>query len=157
MEKLIHVLEGEWDTEDTNEPNSPTGLRTTAHSLETFCPGPARLSLVEEFRSKDPGDPLMGLGVFWWEQALHGIHVLWCDNDTPENSCRLLAGVGTWQGDDFILTDVHHEMNHQFYRREIWSALTTDSFTQTIFQGESKDTMRKLLTIKAHRIARPIP
>jgi hypothetical protein len=109
MEQLIRVLEGDWDTEDTYEPNGPAASRTTAHSLETFRPGPARLSLIEEFRSKDPGDPSRGLGVFWWEQASHGIHVLWCDNDTPGTGCRLLAGVSIWQGSDFVLTDIRRE------------------------------------------------
>jgi hypothetical protein len=90
-EQLIRLLEGDWDTEDTYESNGPTALRTTAHSLETFRPGPARLSLIEEFRSKDPGDRSVGLGVFWWEHGSPGIHVLWCDNDTPGNGCRFAA------------------------------------------------------------------
>jgi hypothetical protein len=157
MERLIRALAGEWDTEDTFEPDGSTGGRTTAHSLETFRPGPNRLSLIEEYRGKDPGDRSRGLGVFWWEEASGGIHVLWCDNGTPESGCRLLSELGIWQSNNFVLTDVHRAANNELYRREVWSDLAADSFTQTIFQGESMDTMRKFLTIKAHRTNRLFP
>jgi len=151
MEKLIAALSGEWATEDTykGDDQTPTGRRK--RSRESYRVGPTRLSLIEEYHGENALGKSWATGIFWWDQEAKGIHVLWCDSEAVDMGCRVLAGIGKWEGEDFVLTDQHGGSGKRVFTREVWSDLKRDSFTQTIYQGDSADNVEKVLTIKAAR------
>jgi hypothetical protein len=151
MERLIAALSGEWATEDTykKEDQIPTGRRK--HSRESYRVGPAHLSLIEEYHGEDALGMSWATGILWWDHEAKGVHVLWCDSDAVDMGCRVLPGIGKWEGDDFVLTDQHSDSGKRVFTREVWSKLKHDSFTQTIYHGASADNLEKVLTIKAVR------
>jgi hypothetical protein len=151
MEKLIVALSGEWTTEDTyvGDDQTPTGRRK--RSRESYRFGPARLSLIEEYHGEDALGKSWATGIFWWDRDAKGVHVLWCDSQAVDMGCRVLRGIGKWEGDDFVMMDQHGDSGKRVFTREVWSDLKRDSFTQTIYQGASPDHLEKVLTIKAAR------
>jgi hypothetical protein len=151
MEKLLAALSGEWATEDTFEyaDQIPTGRRK--RSRESYRVGPARLSLIEEYHGEDALGKSWATGIFWWDHEAKGVHVLWCDSQAIDMGCRVLQGIGKWEGDDFVLMDQYGDSGKRVFTREVWSDLKRNSFTQTIYQGASPDNLKKVLTIKAAR------
>jgi hypothetical protein len=151
MEKLIAALSGEWVTEDTYEGDAQTPTRRRKSSRESYRAGPARLSLIEEYHGENALGKSWATGIFWWDHEAKGVHVLWCDSEAVDMGCRVLPGIGKWEGDDFVLTDQHANSGKRVFTREVWSDLKRDSFTQTIYQGASADNLEMVLTIKAAR------
>ena len=148
MERLIVALAGEWTTEDTYEA-SASGPRLE-HARENYRAGPAHLSLIEEYGEESTVKP-WGTGILWWDDKAQGVHVLWCDSDALGRGCRVLSGIGKWEGNDFVQTDVNDASGKQVFSREVWSDLKRDSFTQTVYQGAAADKLEKILTIRATR------
>jgi hypothetical protein len=151
MERLIVALAGEWTTEDTYEASDHTSRPRLEHAREIYREGPARLSLIEEYRGEDSAGKPWGTGIYWWEDKAQGVHVLWCDTDALDRGCRILSGIGKWEGDDFVQTDVNDASGKRIYGREVWSDFKHDSFTQTVYQGATADKLQKILTIRATR------
>jgi hypothetical protein len=151
MEKLINALSGEWATEDTYEGDDQTPAGRLKRSRESYRAGPARLSLIEEYHGENALGKSWATGIFWWDHEAKGVHVLWCDSDAVDMGCRVLPGIGKWEGDHFVLVDQHGGSGQRVFTREVWSDLKPDSFTQTIYQGASADNLKKVLTIRAAR------
>jgi hypothetical protein len=151
MEKLIAALSGEWTTEDTYEADDQTPTGRRKRSRESYRAGPARLSLIEEYHGDNALGKSWATGIFWWDHEANGVHVLWYDSEAVDMDCRVLRGIGKWEGADFVLTAQHGDSGKRVFTREIWSDLRRDSFTQTIYQGASADNLEKVLTIKAAR------
>jgi hypothetical protein len=151
MERLIVALAGEWTTEDTYEASDRASGPRLEHARESYRVGPARLSLIEEYHGEDSAGQPWSTGIFWWDDKAQGVHVLWCDSDAPGRGCRVLSGIGKWEGNDFVQTDVNGALGKQVFGREVWSDLKRDSFTQTIYKGAAADKLEKILTIRATR------
>jgi hypothetical protein len=151
MEKLIAALSGEWATADTYEGDDETPTGRRRRSRESYRVGPARLSLIEEYHGENANGKSWATGIFWWDHEAKGVHVLWCDSEAVDMGCRVLPGIGKWEGTDFVLTDQHGDSGKRVFTKEVWSYLKRDSFTQTIYQGASADSLKKVLTIKAVR------
>jgi hypothetical protein len=151
MEKLIVALSGEWTTEDTYEGDDQTPTGRRKRSQESYRVGPGRLSLLEEYHGENALGKPWATGIFWWDNEAKGVHVLWCDSQAVDMGCRVLQGIGKWQGDDFVMMDQHGDSGKRVFTREVWSDLKRDSFTQTIYQGALPDNLEKVLTIKAAR------
>jgi hypothetical protein len=149
MERLIVALAGEWTTEDTDEA-SASG-RLLEHARENYRAGPARLSLIEEYHGEESTVKRWGTGILWWDDKAQGVHVLWCDSDALVTGCRVLSGIGKWESNDFVQTDVNDAAGKRVFSREVWSDFKRDSFTQTIYQGAAADKLQKILTIRATR------
>lgn len=101
MERLIVALAGEWTTEDTYEAGDHASRPRLGHARETYRVGPARLSLIEEYHGEDSAGQPWATGILWWDEKAHGVHVLWCDSDTLDRGCRVLSGIGKWEGNDY--------------------------------------------------------
>jgi hypothetical protein len=149
IERLIAALTGEWTTEDTYEA-SASGPRL-GHGREDYRAGPARLSLLEDYHGEEGTVKPWSTGIFWWDGKARGVHVLWCDSDGLHRGCRVLSGLGKWEGSDFVQTDVNDASGKRIYGREVWSDFKHDSFTQTVYQGATADKLQKILTIRATR------
>jgi hypothetical protein len=151
MERLIVALAGEWTTEDSYESSDRASRPRVEHAREIYREGPARLSLIEEYHGEDSAGQSWATGIFWWDDKAQGVHVLWCDSDAVDRGCRVLSGIGKWEGNDFVQTDVNGASGKQVFGREVWSDLKRDSFRQTVYQGAAADKLEKILTIRATR------
>jgi hypothetical protein len=48
---------------------------------------------------------------------------------------------------------VHEVSGKQVFEKEIWSSFTPNSFSQMLYVGDSRDTLKLYMTIKAKRVA----
>jgi hypothetical protein len=151
MDRLIIALAGEWTTEDSYEASDRASRPRVEHARENYRAGPGRLSLIEEYHGEDRAGQPWAMGIFWWDDKAQGVHVLWCDSDAVDRGCRVFSGIGKWEGNDFVQTDVNGASGKQVFGREVWSDLKRDSFTQTVYQGAAADKLEKTLTIRATR------
>lgn len=153
MGRLIHALAGEWSTEETYEPSDllPKGGR--GHSRDTYRIGPARMSLIEEYHGDGAAGKSWGIGTIWWESGADGFHVVRCDSYALDRGCRVSSELGKWEGDAYVQADAHEVSGKRVFEKEVWSDFTANSYTQTLYLGDSADRLKRFLTIKAKRVA----
>ena len=60
--------------------------------------------------------------------------------------------MGNWDGADYVATDEHEVSGKPVFEKEVWSDFTPNSFTQTLYVGDSPDKLKRFMTIKAKRI-----
>ena len=157
MERLIHALAGEWSTEETYEPSDLTPKGGSGHSRDSYRVGPARLSLIEEYHGDGVAGKSWGIGTIWWDAAAQGFHFVWCDSFALDKGCRFSSHLGSWDGSDYVATDEHEVSGKNAFEKEVWSDFTSNSFRQTLYVGDSPDTLKRFMTIRAKRIMKRQP
>jgi hypothetical protein len=152
MERLIDALAGEWSTEIIYEPSEQIPQGGSGRSRDSYHVGPARSSLIEEYHAEGAGGKSWGTGVFWWDDRAHGFRFVWCDSFAIDVGCRVSSNLGNWDVDTFVATDSHEVSGKLVFEKEVWSSFTPNSFSQTLYVGDSRDNLKLYMTIKAKRI-----
>lgn len=150
MERLVKALAGTWSITLNVEPNEHMPKGGVGKGEEIWKPGPGGLSLIEEYHSTGDEGEMSGLGVFWPGSQPSTMQVVWCDSTKP-NGCGLMKGGARWQGSRVVLEDESQADGRKVIFREVFSDMSLNSFTQTLYQGESADDLKTFLTIKATR------
>jgi hypothetical protein len=119
---------------------------------EVWRPGPGGLSLVEEFQAGVGDREFSGLGLIWWETQAQGYRVIWCGSANPRG-CVVMSKLASWENDEFVVRDEFERAGRKVVYREVFSGFTPDSFTQTIYEGESGGELKRTLTIHAAKVA----
>jgi hypothetical protein len=154
IERLIHALSGEWSAEEVYDPSDLLPAGGKGRSRDSYRAGPARLSVVEEYHGDGVTGKSWGTGIIWWEAQDHGFHFIWCDSYALDRGCIVSSQQGTWNGDDFVLTNVRQVSGKQVFEREVWSSITPNSFVQTLYVGEAPDKFKRFVTITARRVVK---
>jgi hypothetical protein len=152
MKRLIDALAGEWSTKITYEPSEQMPQGGSGLSRDSYRVGPARSSLIEEYHAEGAQGKSWGTGVFWWDEPANGFRFVWCDSFAIDAGCRVSSGLGNWNGDTLVMIDSHEVSGKPVFEKEVWSSFTPGSFSQTLFAGDSRDTLKLSMTIKAKRI-----
>jgi hypothetical protein len=155
MERLLIALAGEWSTEIIYEPSEQVPQGGTGRSRDSYRVGPARTSLVQEYHADGAGGRSWGTGIFWWDDKAQGFRFVWCDSFVVDAGCRVSSDLSNWDGDSFVVTDTHEESGKRVVEREVWSSFAPNSFSQTLYVGDSRDALKKYMMIKATRVGRP--
>ena len=154
MEQLIDALAGEWSTDIIYEPRKDLPQGGSGRSRDSYRVGPARSSLVEEYHANGAGGRSWGTGVIWWDKQAQGFRFVWCDSFAIDAGCRVSSELGNWKGDTFVMTDSHEVLGKPVFEKEVWSSFTPSSFRQTLYVGDSRDSLELYMTINAKRIQR---
>jgi len=64
-----------------------------------------------------------------------------------------MSKLAQWEGDQFAIRDEYERDGKKIAYREVFSAFTSNSFTQTIYEGESGGELKRKLRIHAVRVA----
>jgi hypothetical protein len=67
----------------------------------------------------------------------------------------VLSEPGKWDGNAFVITDVHQDSGKPVFEMEVWSNFTPNSFSQTLYVGDSRDKLKRFMTIQAKRVTKP--
>lgn len=151
LEKLIRSLAGEWSTDETYEPSEFLPKGGKGHSIDSYRPGPAHLSLIEEYHSKGDAGDSSGIGIIWWDAEAERFSFVWCDSYTVDRGCRVSSQSGSWEGNSYVQTDEHTVSGKRLFEREVWSNFTPNSFTQTLYVGDAPERVKRFVTIEAKR------
>ncbi len=155
MENLIRVLAGEWSSAVIYDSSDSFPKGGSGHSRDSYRIGPGRLSLIQEYHGDGADEKSWGVGAIWWDAKVPGFRIVWCDSFALDAGCRLLSEPGKWEGDAFVATDVHEVSGRPVFEKEVWSDFTPNSFSQTLYVGDARDTLKRFMTIKAKRVTKP--
>jgi hypothetical protein len=136
MQHFAQSLTGNWSIEFTANPSDTLPKGGVGHGSEEWKPGPGGLSFIEEYHSVGDEGEITGRGVYWWDEHLNRIEVLWCANYLP-SGCEIVSDGGSWDGDRLILKNRWESAGKAHFVKEVFSDFSQTSFTQTIYQGES--------------------
>lgn len=117
---------------------------------EGFYVGPGGLSLIEEYYSTGDEGEVSGLGVFWRGHQLSTTQVVWCDSTNP-SGCAVMKNGAKWDGGQLVIEDESEVDGKRATFREVFSDITENSFTQTLYQGHFAPDLRPFVTIHATR------
>ena len=151
MQKLVNVFVGTWSLSETYEPNEWMPNGGVGQGQQIWRAGPGGRSLMEEYHSTNPNGDISGLSVTWWDDEAQGYRAIWCDSSNP-GGCVVMAKLAKWEGDQFVLADQFERNGKKFTFKEIVSDITSTSFTQTQYLGESSEELAKLMTIRAVKV-----
>ncbi len=159
MLQLIHSLAGDWSTEIIYEPSQQFPRGGSGRSRDSYRAGPSHASLIEEYHGDGAGGKTWGTGIIWWDAKAAGFHFVWCDSFALDEGCRVSSQLGNWEGDAYVATDVHEVSGKPVFEKEVWSSITPNSFIQMLYVGDSRDSLKLYMTIKARRVvhAEPAP
>jgi len=153
---LAKALTGEWSLSVKFEPNSsaPNGLTNTGE--ETWRPGPGGFTLLEEEHLRMPEGDLFLLGILWWNTATKSLHGMECQNLLPY-TCYVKGAQNditmNWDGKQFVIDEIEtSKSGKKSVWHEVWSDITSNSFTQTGEYGEPGGPRKRLFTIHATRV-----
>jgi Protein of unknown function (DUF1579) len=153
MQRLTNMLAGRWSIGQVFEPRGGMPKGVVGKGTEVWRPGPGSLSLIEELQTRVGDREFSGLGVIWWDTQAQGYRVIWCGSANPRG-CVVMSKLAQWEGDQFVVGDEFERDGRKVVYREVFSDVTPDSFTQTIYEGESEGELKRKLTIHAAKVAR---
>ena len=144
--KLLGIFGGTWSIAEMYDPSDSMPHGGTGSGQEIWHAGPGERSVIEEYRSTSS----TGFGLGWWEAESAGFRLNWCSDDDP-HGCTRLSEVATWQANTWVVRHTGRENGQDFEFKEVFSDITPNSFTQTLYQGPPGK-LRRFLTIKATRV-----
>ena len=157
IKKLVKAFSGTWSIAIKIEPNEGKPKGGSGQGEEVWRPGPGGLSLIEEYHSTGDEGEFSGLGVAWWDKDARRYQVMWCDS-TSRAGCIVMKHGAKWEGNQVVAMDDSETAGKKVTFKEVFSDITENSFTQTLYQGESGRDLKQLLTILATRKnAPPVP
>ena len=154
IEKLVKAFSGTWSIVIKIEPNERLPKGGGGHGEETWRPGPAGLSLIEEYHSTGDEGEQFGLGVIWWDKDAQRYSITWCDNGNPAG-CAVVKHGANWERNQVVVMDESENAGKKLVFKEVFSDITESSFTQTLYQGELSSDLKLLLKITATRKTTP--
>lgn len=156
IEKLLRALEGTWSIKeelvaDSTSPNGATGTGTIV-----WRRGPGGFSVIEDYHSKQGGQDVTGMGVFWWDEAAQGYRTIWCDSTNP-GGCISFKNVVRWDGSRLELVEDYEVNGKKLTFKEIFDHISPSTFTQTLYGGETGKELKIDQTIEATKSSSGTP
>lgn len=148
MQRLFNAFLGTWSVTEKLEPSETMPDGGAGQGEEVYRSGPGSGCITEEIHLNEGSHKISGLGVVWWDQTAQGYKTLWCSSKNA-NGCTMMAHLGKWEGDQWVLGHEFERDGKKFVFKEVFSAITLTSFTQTLYQGEAGKELKRLLTIYA--------
>jgi hypothetical protein len=151
IERLLRELSGTWSITEEFAPATGSPKGKTGQGTIIWRPGPGGYSAVEEYRSKQGDEEISGLGEFWWDEAAHGYHTIWCDSTNP-TGCIDFKNVARWEKSDLVLQEDYEVKGRRYTFKEVFGNITDDSFTQTLYGGDAGGSLKVDQVIHGKRV-----
>src|SRR5581483_4571290 len=140
LQSLTEALSGEWSLTVKFEPSpsAPNGLSNTGE--ESWRPGAAGFTLLEEEHLRTPEGDLSLLGIVWWNTRNKSFHGMECQNLLPY-TCDVKGALNditmSWDGKQFVIDEMEtSNSGKKSVWHEVWSDITPTSFVQTGDYGD---------------------
>lgn len=149
--RLLHELSGTWSISEELAPDASSPKRKVGKGTIIWRPGPGGFSAVEEYRSQQGDEEITGLGAFWWDEAAHGYHTIWCDSTNP-GGCIDFKNTARWEGETLVLQEDYDVHGKKYAFKEVFGDITSDTFTQTLYGGEAGGPLKIDEVIRARKV-----
>lgn len=148
IDKLAAALGGSWSIQITLPESTSKPKGSDGHGEERFYRGPGGHSFIERYHSNGTEGKIIGLGIFWPNETGKEYRILWCDNKAAAG-CIPMSGGGKWEGGDLVLRQHFEQDGKQVELKEVFSKITSDSFTQTLFEKQGDGEWKTTVIIEA--------
>lgn len=154
IRSLTAALSGRWSTTEKYDAMFMTPKGGTGAGEQIFRPGPGGFTVLENYHSKTPAGELFGFGLIWWDQT-KGLQHMWCINVYP-TGCQMFPAPPQpgpkWDGKRLVLHMEDEQQGKKMIWHEVFSDITSTSYTQTVDIGESPNQLKRWLTIHAKKV-----
>jgi hypothetical protein len=153
IEKMLRAFEGAWTIKEKFAPDAGSPNGATSAGQIVWRAGPGRFSVIEEYRSKRESAEVMGLGVFWWDEAAQGYRTIWCESTNP-GGCISFKNVARWDGPQLVLVEDYEVNGKKVVFKEVFGDIAPGGFTQTLYGGEAGKELKVDQIIQATKVTR---
>jgi hypothetical protein len=151
-DKLLRALEGTWAITEKLAPDATAPNGSTGEGKIVWTTGPGGFSVIEKYESKRGAQEVTGLAVFWWDESAGGYRNIWCDSTNP-GGCILFKNVAKWEGSRLVLLEDYEANGKKVTFKEVFGDITRNTFTQTLYGGESGGQLKVDQIIQARKVA----
>ena len=153
----MNVFAGTWSITEEYAPNQWMPNGGVAHGDEVWWPGPAGLSLIEEYHARTPSGEVFGMSISWWDAQAQRYQTVWCASVLPAGCVTPSDGL-RWVADQLVYLDERETNRKKIVFKEVYSEITPSSFTQAVDVGESGGELKPFAPIRATKVTRaPTP
>ena len=158
IQSLTAALSGEWSLNVKFEPSAdtPNGLTNTGE--ETWRPGPGGFTLIEEEHLRPPYGDLFLFGTLWWNKVKNSFQGMECQNLLPY-TCDVKGAQAditmSWDGKSFAINEMEtSKTGEKSVWHEVWSDITSTSFTHVGESGPLGGVPKRIFTIHATKVSK---
>lgn len=157
MQSLIKALSGKWSVKVKFEPNSAMPDGVLGDGEETWRAGPGGFTFLDEEHVPTPAGEVFLLGILWWNGQTKDFHGMECNNQLPY-TCDLKSALNDitmkWDGKQFTIDELETSPEgKKTMWHEVWSDITSSSFTQTGDTCELGGSCKRFFTIHGTRVS----
>jgi len=154
IQSLAKNLRGKWATTYEFEPGgmSPTG--GTGAGEEVWRTGPGDYVLMEEEHISGPIGEVYLVAFHWWDKNTHSLRGMLCNNSVPA-ACDLNSYSNSslkWDGKQLIIDMEFPQNGKKMMWHEVWSDISSTSFTQTGDMGDVGGSLRRVVTVRGTKV-----
>lgn len=158
LRDLAAALGGRWTVSGELEPSPRTPDGGAIAGEEVWRSGPGGYSFSREERLVAPSGEIDGVVFIWWDPQANALRGLRCQSSDAQG-CDA-DGVGRvsirWNGKALTIDLASKTDPTQLARREVFSDITANGFTQTDYSGAANGLLTLSLTIHAVRQTPPL-
>jgi hypothetical protein len=146
LKSLIKALSGKWSLAVKFEAGEGAPLTGAV----TWRPGAGGFTLIEDERLPLPEGDAFLLGIIWWDNRSKSLQGMECNNQLPF-TCDLKGALNditiSWDGKQFAISEWETHGGKKTLWHEIYSDITTTSFTQIGESQEPDGSKKRVFTI----------
>ena len=155
MQSLEKALKGNWSTtyEFAPDGTSPTGGTGTGE--ENWRTSPGGYVLMEEEHVRAPSGEMFLIAFHWWDKTTNSLRGMLCNNSGPA-ACDFNTYSNSslnWDGKKLTIDLEFPQGAKKMTWHEVWSPITSSSFTQTGDMGELGGPLKRAVTIHGTKLA----
>src|SRR5262249_46800837 len=144
---------GNWSTTYEFAPGgSPT--RASGTGEENWRTGPGGYVLMEEEHVHTPSKEMFLIAFHWWDTTTNKLRGMLCNNSGPA-ACDFdtyLNSSLSWDGKQLTIDMKFSQGDKKMLWHEVWSGITTTSFTQIGEMGEVGGPLKRVVTIHGTKV-----
>ena len=156
MQDLTKALAGEWTLSVKFEPSSSMPNGSEGTGTESWRVGTGGFTLLQEEHLKFGKQDVFLTGVVWWDPPTKSFHGMECQNVLPyvcDVKGSLSDIIMNWDGKEFVIDEKEVHGGKRSAWHEVWSGITSTSFTQTGDSTPEGGSAKRLFTIQATKTA----
>lgn len=154
IQSLSKALVGRWSTTYKFEPGGMSADGGTGTGEEVWRTGPGGYVLLEEEKIHAPFGDVFLLALQWWDKSTMSLRGMLCNNSGPA-ACSVDSYSNsklTWDEKELVIDMNFPQGGKEMLWHEVWSDITSKSFTQTGDMGEVGGPLKRAVTIKGTRV-----
>ncbi|HZR66718.1 MAG TPA: hypothetical protein VFA85_16370 [Terriglobales bacterium] len=149
MQSLAKALKGNWSTTYEFAPGGISRSGGTGTGEENWKAGPGGYVLIEEEHVHTPSEEMFLIAFHWWDSTTNSLRGMLCNNSGPA-ACDFNTYSNSslnWDGKKLTIDLEFPQAAKKMTWHEVWSSITSRSFTQTGDMGELGGPLKRAVTI----------